>query len=308
MTTPHQPDEPVRPAAPGEPAQPTDATDPAGRTGQHAVRRVPPPPTGQVPVVSPPGPQGPTERPDAEPAREAAPATAPLATTDSGPTTDGRPTTDGAADDEPHPSDRPERDRDAAALAAQREERRREESAAEPPKRPGAARHLLGTVLGLVLTPLAVLLTGIGTARLAETVGDPSADTLGLVLLVAGLLLLAVVVLLGVWSPAVPIVGGLVWGVGLGVLALVLPGAVDDAVEAFAGDRVVPALVDPLAERAMSGELLVTGTVLVAAGLAAAMSRRKGRRWAEGVADAEASRRELTLRDQARLADHGRTA
>lgn len=169
----------------------------------------------------------------------------------------------------------------------------------EPPARRGFARHLLATVLGLVVTPFALLLIGVGTSRLADIAGtnDMGTDLLGTTLLVVGLVMLAVLVLLGVWSPAVPIVGGLVWGIGLGVAYLTVPGAMEDAAQAMTSDGSVPVAIDQLAEAAMSGYLLVLGTLLVAAGLATSLARRRGRRWAERTAVAERARAEALADD-----------
>lgn len=176
----------------------------------------------------------------------------------------------------------------------------RHEPLPEPPAKPGAGRHLLGTLLGLVLTPVALLLTGIGVARLADVVSaeEAATDPLGLTLLIVGVVLLAIIVLLGAWSPAVPITGGLVWGIGLGLAFLFIPGIMQDVLESMSADRVVPGGVEQLADTAMSGTLLVTGTLLLAAGVAAARARRRGRRWAEGVALAEAARRDARDTDR----------
>jgi hypothetical protein len=185
-----------------------------------------------------------------------------------------------------------------AAIPRAVEERRRDEVRVveerdlpvRPPK-PGVGRHLLGFVLGLVLTPVALLLTGIGTARLADVAGsgEPLTDALGITLLVIGVILLAVIVLLGAWTPAVPITGGLIWGIGLGLAFLIVPDVMNDWLEAMSADTVVPGGLETLAESAMSGYLLVTGTLLVASGIAAARARRRGRRWAEAVAAADAA-------------------
>lgn len=181
---------------------------------------------------------------------------------------------------------------DAPSAADAREAEAARESLPEAPPKPGLGRHLLGILLGLVLTPVALLLTGIGTARLADVVSaeDAVTDPLGLTLLVLGVVLLAIIVLLGAWSPAVPITGGIVWGIGLGVAFLVVPDVMRDTLERMSADQVIPGGVEQLAEVAMSGTLLVTGTLLLAAGIAAARARRRGRRWAEGVAVAEAAR------------------
>src|SRR5690606_23045400 len=111
----------------------------------------------------------------------------------------------------------------------------------EPPRRPGFARHLLGVLVGLVVTPVALVLAGLGAARIAEVVGGTeSTDVLAIVLLTLGAALLAVVVLLGAWSPAVPITGGAVWGIGLGATYLAIPRTSDDAVVSMVGDQLTP--------------------------------------------------------------------
>ncbi|WP_149203651.1 hypothetical protein [Actinotalea subterranea] len=169
----------------------------------------------------------------------------------------------------------------------------------ERPSRPGIGRHLLGVLLGLVLTPVALLLVGIGVERLRDATGNdgPASDALGLTLLGLAVLLLVVVVLLGVWSPAVPLTGGLVWGVALGVMYLFLPGVVEDVMAVVAGGRVLPAAADELGDHARSGALLVTGGLLVAAGLVAGLARRAGRRWAQGVATADAAAEDVRRRE-----------
>lgn len=174
----------------------------------------------------------------------------------------------------------------------------------EPPAKPGVGRHLLGVLLGLLITPIGLLLSAIGTARLAEVAGtaDMGTDTLGVVMLGVGLALLAAVVLLGTWTPALPLTGGLVWGVGLGTAYLVIPGMVEDAVESlFDG---TPEAAAELGEAAMSGHLLAVGVLLTVAGVAIGLARRRGRRWAEGVAAAEVARIRSVhaRRDQIRLA------
>lgn len=164
----------------------------------------------------------------------------------------------------------------------------------EPPGRPGIARHALGVLLGLVLTPVGLLLAGIGTARLADAAAssDP-VDALGLSLLVVGALVLVAVVLLGLWSPAVPVAGGALWGVALGTAYLAVPHLLDDGLTAASGDRVLPAAVEQLTEVAETGQLLVTGLLLVAAGIATGGARRAGRRYAEAVVTAREARRAL---------------
>lgn len=159
------------------------------------------------------------------------------------------------------------------------------------PTKPGFARHLLGVLLGLLVTPVGLLLVGVGLARLSDIAGttEMGTDGLGLSLLVGGAVLLAAVVLLGLWTPALPITGGLVWGIGLGTAYLAVPGRMDDLVEQLTGDAPAPA--EQLAQTAMSGYLVLVGALLLAAGIATGVARRRGRRWAEQAAAAEQARR-----------------
>lgn len=159
----------------------------------------------------------------------------------------------------------------------------------ERPSKQGFWRHVLATLLGLLLTPFALLLVGIGTAGLGEIAGqeDVTGDLLSLGLLLAGVAVLAAIVLLGVWSPALPITGGLVWGIGLGVAYLVVPNRMATAAESLTSDGSIPKSIGQLADAAMSGYLLVFGVLILAAGLAAAYARRAGRRWTEAVAVAD---------------------
>lgn len=151
---------------------------------------------------------------------------------------------------------------------------------------PGTGRHVVGFLLGLLMTPVGVLLLGVGLTRLAAVAGtaDMGTDTRGMALLAGGVVALACVVLLGSWSPAVPITGGLVWGIGLGAAYLVAPEAVAGAVTSLAGS--LPTPVAQLAQTAMSGQLVVVGSMLLAAGVATAAGRRRGQRWAEEAAAA----------------------
>lgn len=168
----------------------------------------------------------------------------------------------------------------------------------EVPRRPGFGRRLIGALLGFVLTPVALTMTGIGTARLADIAGtsDMGTDLLGGTLLTIGVVMLAVIVLLGIWTTSVPIVGGLVWGVALGLAYLIVPGAMQDGAEAMTADRNVPEAIDQVADAGMSGYLVVLGFILVAAGLATTLARRSGRRFAERTAQVERARAEIERR------------
>lgn len=316
MSTPTSPDPRERPGtepvlgpdgqAPttGDPSVSPERTAPLG--AQHAESRPVPPPVPRTDehtaVLPPTGPDAaPPPPPATSPPSASTPATGPDATTPLAATpvpASSQPVTPpvesrrtlredpGAAEDRRVTEER--RLSEDRRLEAERRD------LPEPPRKPGFGRHVLGVLLGLVLTPVALLLVGIGTSRLSEVAsGDATTDALGLTLLVLGAILLAVLVLLGAWSPAVPITGGLVWGVALGLAYLVVPDVMADAVDRMLGDRVLPAAVEQLTDSAMSGQLLVTGTLLVAAGIATAVARRIGRRWAERRVAAEQARADV---------------
>ncbi|MDT0167157.1 hypothetical protein Q9R32_16515, partial [Actinotalea sp. AC32] len=143
-------------------------------------------------------------------------------------------------------------------------------------------------LVGLVTTPVAVVLTGVGAARLAESAPSRGGgDTLGIALLVLGVLVLAAVAVLGSWSSAAPVVGGLVWGVVVGAAAVVSPRRFSEVVEEL-GAAGAPAATEQLVRSATGGLLLVVGTLLLATGTATAIARRVGRRTTLDAAEAEA--------------------
>lgn len=303
MSTPTSPEPRERPG-----------TDPVAGPDGAAPAHVTTPPPAPVAPATPPATQ-PTP-PTAPPAPVTQPAT-PAPTTPA-PTTEA-PTTEAPTTPLPPAESRRTLREDPGAAEDRRvtEERRLAEDRRleaerrdlpEPPRRPGFGRHLLGVLLGLVLTPVALLLVGIGTSRLSDVAsGDATTDALGLTLLVLGAALLAVIVLLAAWSPAVPVTGGLVWGVALGLAYLVVPGVMADAVDRMLGDRVLPAAVEQLTDSATSGQLLVTGTLLTAAGIATASARRIGRRWAERRVAAEQARAEVERAAAQRTREADRT-
>ena len=244
------------PPPPATSGPPLDASTPAPASEVGTGRA----PTAAEPATTPATTPAPMLVPTPVPAPAPAPGPTPVPT--SVPTSEGAPTT----------------------------EYRSRRDIPEAPAKPGAWRHVLGVLLGLLVTPVGLLLVGVGIARLADIAGtdDMGTDALGVGLLVGGLVLLATVLALGIWTPALPIAGGAVWGVGLGVAYMAVPDAMEDLVESITGD--VPAPADQLAQTAMSGYLVVVGTLLLAGGIATAVSRRRGRRWAEQVAAAERAR------------------
>ena len=176
----------------------------------------------------------------------------------------------------------------------------------ELPPKPGFARHALGFLVGLVVTPIALVLTGAGIGgfrALDPTTGDQTSfDAANFSLIAVGAALLVAVVILALWSPAVPLTGGLVWGVGLGVLYLGWPSTVEGWIDQAYSSR--PAALDQLVTTLNDGTWLVLGLLLAAAGLAASLARRMGRRFGEHTtlathARIEAARAQETRRQAA---------
>ena len=152
------------------------------------------------------------------------------------------------------------------------------------PRTAGFGGHLGGTFLGLLLGLLAVVVALVGQGRILGvqvdgsqiTSWDASVDVLGIVLVTLGALLLAATVWLGLWTPAVPLAAGIVTTV-LGALFLFAPGiARTQAMDAFATvnshDTVTRATV-----AGTSGTLLLVGLLVLVAGVALGMARRRGR-------------------------------
>lgn len=147
------------------------------------------------------------------------------------------------------------------------------------PRRTGPAGHLLGTVVGLVLVPAALAVALVGESRIlvAQTDGwDASTDVVGIVLVSLGVLLLAGTVYLGVWSPTVPIVGGLVTAVAGGMF-LYQPSLARDTVLTVLDGTSWRTTGGNATVAATSGTVLLTGVLVLVAGLTAWQSRRRGK-------------------------------
>jgi len=149
-----------------------------------------------------------------------------------------------------------------------------------PPRRVGFGGHLLGILLGLVLGPVAVLVAGLGESRIALAYAPPQTawiDALGTTLVALGALLLICVVLLGVWTAAVPITAG-VLVTAAGLTFLVVPErAYTEVLRVFRTDANA-LTVGQLDLQGVSGVVLLLGVLLLAAGVAIAVARRTGRR------------------------------
>ena len=80
--------------------------------------------------------------------------------------------------------------------------------------------HVLGAVLGLLLAPIGMGVTLLGQSRILVAQVDgwtASADLAGIVLVTIGLLLLGTVLVLALWTPALPTPAGCVLTVAGGV-------------------------------------------------------------------------------------------
>ncbi|MEN0128796.1 MAG: hypothetical protein AAGC49_05100 [Brevundimonas sp.] len=283
-TEPAQPakaEEPAAPAEPASPAAPTPPSEPAADTGRHAtVRPAPTPPPAREaeaqtatfapvparvsartePTPTAAGAAGPaaapatvvvpaTQQPEPDTGTKPQPVVAPQETTFNPPP---------PADDELFPD--PNAPRSTSVLA-----------------------HVLGAIVGLVLGPAAAGTLLLGQARILEAQADgwtATVDTMGIVLVGAGLLLLGWVVLLGIWTPAVPITAGIVLS-ALGGVALVAPHVARDVTLQYVDSAGWHLTITQVLVAGTSGTLLTAGFLLLLAGIVAATVRRRGIRLGE---------------------------
>ena len=180
---------------------------------------------------------------------------------------------------DPRPGSTPPGTGDPAPAARAADERDDLFPGPHAPRRTGPAGHLLGTVVGLVLVPSALAVALVGESRIlvAQTDGwDASTDAVGIVLVSVGVLLLSATVYLGVWSPTVPIVGGLVTAVAGGVF-LYAPSLARETVLAVLDGTSWRTTGGSATVAATSGTVLLTGALVLVAGLTAWQSRRRGK-------------------------------
>lgn len=171
---------------------------------------------------------------------------------------------------------------EAFAVAAQRTY---PGSAPSVPVAPRARRleHLGSLAVGVLVTPVALVLVAAGTADLAEASQQGDPVTAGL-LLGAGALgtgLLVIVVLAAGWSSFGLLVAGLVYGVAPGVMGLVFPQWRGRAVGGFleeVGAALEPAAVEGLALLTTLGVLLAWGSVAALGSLGVHAARKEGQR------------------------------
>lgn len=147
------------------------------------------------------------------------------------------------------------------------------------PRTTGPGGHVLGVLVGLVLTPVALLVLALGMSRLltANGVGEETVavDGLGTVLVTVGAVVAALVALLAVRTSAIPFTGGLV-ALVVGAALLFAPAATHrEAVRLLSTAQNSDAVLSMLSV-ALLGMPFVLGLVLLASGTAASLVRRRG--------------------------------
>ncbi|RSN57161.1 hypothetical protein DMH01_27305 [Amycolatopsis sp. WAC 04182] len=144
----------------------------------------------------------------------------------------------------------------------------------EDPRAGRGVRRVLSGAGGLILTPVALGLLAWGGLRqqmLVQATLSTQRDVLSIGLLVGGGILLLSVGLLGALSATGPILGGLVWGVAPGVATIAVPEWGFRLVKYLPQNDVTYGVTSWL----FIGGLLATGFLLIGAGLASRLARRR---------------------------------
>ncbi len=148
----------------------------------------------------------------------------------------------------------------------------------EPRGGAGLGGHLLGIVVGVVLSVFAMVLLLLGQSRILNSPDPTVADGVGIVLVTLAVLLLATVVYLGVWTAALPITGGAVLTVVGGFFLYFPTTARDETLRLLATDASRNTVIYGVIASTM-GVIFLVGVLLLAAGCALAVARRRGRAW-----------------------------
>lgn len=146
------------------------------------------------------------------------------------------------------------------------------------PHTTGFGGHLLGILVGLAATLLAVFLIVLGQSRiLVDGVGtdEVTPDALGIILVTLGALVAGCVVLSGLWTPTAPFTGGLV-AVVIGAAYLFAPAeAHRQTVSLLATEQNRVSVLNSISV-GTTGGLFVLGIMLLAAAMAFSLVRRRG--------------------------------
>ena len=303
--TPAEPEGTPEPTSTPEPtgtAQPTSTPEPADATGPtvSGVRGTQPTPSvggtpAHEPPATPPARQAPVEWPagssakqnsdpatrstqPAEPDQARVPQTDTARPHDMGhaPDTGHAPNADTVRSPEADTARRSPDADTARPPAAQPDPFPTREPAREPRRGAGFGGHQLGILIGAVLSVFALVLLLLGEARILGSEDPTAADGIGIVLVTLAALLLAMVVYLGVWTAALPITGGVVLTVVGGFYLYFPTVARDETLRLLATDASRETVIYGIIASTM-GMTFVVGVLLLAAGWALAVARRRGR-------------------------------
>ncbi|GEL96843.1 hypothetical protein [Cellulomonas terrae] len=151
------------------------------------------------------------------------------------------------------------------------------------PRSTSVGSHILGVIVGLILAPIGVAVLLLGESRIlqAQVSGwDASTEVLGIVLVSLGLLLLGCVLLLALWTPAVPITGGAVLTLA-GAVYLYLPSVAREQTLNLLTSSGWRLTVTQVTVAGTSGMVLAAGFLLLLAGIVTGAARRRGVRLGE---------------------------
>jgi len=235
----------------------TDTDGPGLDTGRHAVVRPAPTP----PEDPAPEPVVPTATPTTPPSATTPGRTAPAAAAEA-PATPATPAQEPAAT--------------STTPAASDDSRLFPDPNA--PRTTSAGSHVLGVLVGLLLGPIGIALLLVGQSRILEAQvdgWDASTDVLGIVLVTAGLLLLGCVLLLALWTPAVPLTAGTLLTLA-GIVYLYVPSVAREQSLVILSSSGWRGTVTQVTVAGTSGTVLVAGFLLLLAGIVAAVARRRG--------------------------------
>ena len=146
------------------------------------------------------------------------------------------------------------------------------------PRTTGPGGHVVGVLIGLLLTLVALVVLALGMSRiLAAGAGDDavSPDALGMVLVTVGALIAGAVAVLAVRTSTIPFAGGLL-AVLLGAAYLFAPVSTQrETVRLLATQQNREGVLNVITIAA-TGMVFTVGIVLLAAGFGASMVRRRG--------------------------------
>lgn len=141
-----------------------------------------------------------------------------------------------------------------------------------------AGSHVIGVLVGALLAPVGMALALLGQSRIlvVQVDGwDASADLAGIVLVTVGLLLLATVLVLTLWTPAASIAGGVLL-TAAGVVYLFAPRVAREQTLVLLPSEHWHVTLTQVTVAGTSGTVLVAGFMLLVSGVVAVVVRRHG--------------------------------